>query len=176
VTPVVDHLVVGSADLDLGIQWVHERLGVPPVFGGIHDGVGTRNALLGLDAQYLEVLAVDPEQSDNSSPLRQQIESMRTPTLLTIAVAKSALERPVPMSRVRTDGVRLEWELEFTSTPLFFIDWKSCRRPSGLPDGGRITSLTVTTPEPEMLLGVEGVSVREGPWRVEASIDGKPLV
>jgi len=43
----VDHIVVGSADLDMGIRWVEERLDVAPVYGGEHKGFGTRNALLG---------------------------------------------------------------------------------------------------------------------------------
>ena len=171
----VDHLVVGSADLDVGVRWVAERLGVAPVFGGVHDGLGTRNALLGLGDQYLEVLALDPEQAATSSPISEQIKILTAPKLLTFAVARSDLRKPVPVSRVRADGVRLEWEIEFTSTPLFFIDWKDCPRPAGLPDGGRITSLSVTTPEPAMLAGVDGVSVREGSWRVEASINGKQL-
>lgn len=171
----VDHLVVGSADLDLGVQWVEERLGVAPVFGGVHAGVGTRNALLGLGDQYLEVLALDPEQAGTASFVSEQIKGLSTPTLLTLAVSKSPLQNGVPMSRVTADGVRLEWELEFTSTPLFFIDWKDSPRPSALPDGGRITSLSVMTPDPAMLVGVEGVSVRQGPWRVEATVNGKSL-
>ena len=80
------------------------------------------------------------------------------------------------MSRVRVDGVRLQWELEFTRTPLFFIDWKQVPRLSGLPDGGRISSLEITTPEPEQLSGVDGVLILKGEWRVQASVDGTPLV
>ena len=171
----VDHLVVGSADLDRGIRWVEERLGTAPVFGGVHDGLGTRNALLGLGDQYLEVLALDPEQAGTTSSVSEQVRPLAEPALVTLAVGKSELANPVPMSRVRADGVRLQWELEFTSTPLFFIDWKDCPRPSGLPDGGRITSLIVTTPDPALLAGVAGVMVQEGPWRVEALIDGRPL-
>jgi hypothetical protein len=36
--------------------------------------------------------------------------------------------------------------------------------------------LEITTPEPEKLSGVDGISIREGEWRVEASIDGTPLI
>ena len=172
----LDHLVVGSADLEAGVRWVEERLGVTPIFGGVHDGFGTRNALLGLGEQYLEVLSLDPAQADVSSPWNEKLRTMRSPALLTVAVARAPLHHPVPMSRVRVDGVRLQWELEFTRTPLFFIDWKRVPRPSGLPDGGRISSLEITTPEPEKLSGVDGISIREGEWRVEASIDGTPLI
>ena len=172
----VDHLVVGSADLEAGVRWVEERLGVSPIFGGVHDGFGTRNALLGLGEQYLEVLALDPAQADVSIPWNEQLRAMLSPGLLTVAVARAPLHHPVPMSRLRADGVRLQWELEFTRTPLFFIDWKRVPRPSGLPDGGRMSSLEITTREPEKLSGVDGISIREGEWRVEASIDGTPLI
>ena len=171
----VDHLVVGSPDLALGIRWVEERLGLAPVFGGVHAGFGTHNALLGLGDQYLEVLALDPAQPRATSWLADQIRALSSPILLTLAVAKSDLRNAVPMSRVRPDGVLLEWELEFTSTPLFFIDWKDCPRPSGLPDGGTITSLAVTTPKPALLADVAGVTVSEGPWRVKATVNGKEL-
>jgi hypothetical protein len=172
----LDHLVVGSADLDTGVRWVEERLGVQPTFGGIHEGWGTHNALLGLGDQYLEVLALDPGQPDVSIPWCDRLRAMTTPALVTLAVARSPLSDPVPMARVRADGVRMEWELQFTETPLFFIDWKQAPRPSGLPDGGRITSLRVTTPKPKELVGVDGIVVRDGPWGVEASIDETPLV
>jgi hypothetical protein len=172
----VDHLVIGSADLDRGMRWVEDRLGIPPVFGGVHVGFGTRNALLGLGDQYLEVLALDPERGRVSSRVSEQVRTSTSPRLLTVAIARTHLHSPVHMSRVRADGLRLEWELEFTSTPLFFIDWKDSPRPSGLPDGGRISSLSITTPEPATLVGVDGITVQEGDWRVEAAVDGRPLV
>jgi hypothetical protein len=91
-------------------------------------------------------------------------------------IAKQNLSKPFSMSRVRADGVVLNWDLEFTSTPLFFIDWKNSPRPSGLPDAGVITSLSVTTPEPAHLNGIEMARVLTGPmWSIEASIDGRPL-
>jgi len=175
VSLAIDHLIVGSPNLDSGIEWITYRLGVAPVFGGVHDGFGTRNALLGLGDQYLEVLALDPNQAGTSSPLSKLVSSLTKPTLLTVAIAKTDLEHPFSMSRVRADGVHLAWELELTSTPLFFIDWKDCPRPSGLPDGGRISSLAITTPDPASLADVTGISVREGAWNIEATIDGKPL-
>jgi hypothetical protein len=172
----IDHLVVGAADLDRGIAWVQRRIGTAPVFGGTHDGFGTRNALLGLGDQYLEVLALDPGQPGVRGDLAAQVAAMDEPGLLTVAVAATDLDQPISMTRVRPDGVRLEWQLSFTATPLFFIDWGLSPHPSAdLPDAGRITSCTVTTPVPDDLLGVEGVTVRSGPWHVAAEIDGRPL-
>ena len=172
--PRIDHLVVGAADLDAGIEWVRARVGVAPVPGGSHAGFGTRNALLGLGPdQYLEVLALDPGQD---APLGPLAASLGEPVLQTVCVRLDRIDDGVAMSRVRPDGVRLEWVLRFTDTPLFFIDWRDSQHPStSLPDCGRITSVTVTTPDVAAFDGVEGVVVREGDWRVEASVNGVPL-
>jgi hypothetical protein len=170
----VDHLVVGCADLDTGVGWIAERLSATPVFGGVHDGFGTRNALLGLGPQYLEVLAVDPDQPETRSS--ELLKGLVQPRVVSVAIARQDLDKPVPMSRVRSDGVRLEWSVEFTSTPLFFIDWKDSPRPTSLPDGGRVTRLFISTPDPGALAGVNGVEVHEGPWHIEASVNGTPLI
>lgn len=157
------------------MRWVKDRLGVAPIVGGVHEGFGTRNALLGLGYPYLEVLSLDPEQRDVSIPWNERVRAMTSPALLTVAIGRTPLESPIPMSRLRADGVVLEWAVEFTTTPLFFIDWMQTPRPDGLPDGGRVSSLTITTPAPDQLADVEGVSVQAGAWDVEAIINGIPL-
>lgn len=171
----VDHLVVASADLGVGVAWVEQRLGVAPAPGGVHAGLGTRNALLGLRGPYLEVMSYDPAQTGRSSRFTDLVAGRDVPALVTLAVAKADLDDPVPMSRLRPDGTVLRWRVQFTSTPLFFIDWLDSPRPAALPDGGRLTWLSVTTPVPSDLTGVPGVEVHEGPWRVEARVDGTLL-
>lgn len=39
----VDHLLLGTRDLDAGIDWVAQRTGVTAVIGGSHPGRGTHN-------------------------------------------------------------------------------------------------------------------------------------
>ena len=86
----LDHIILGTNDLDRGIAWVEQRTGVRAAFGGVHLGRGTRNALLSLGADsYLEIIAPDPQQT--SPTWFSQILAMPEPRLMTWAVHTSDL-------------------------------------------------------------------------------------
>ena len=50
----IDHFMYAVADLDDGLAWAEDAFGVAPIAGGSHEGLGTRNALLGLRARAAE--------------------------------------------------------------------------------------------------------------------------
>jgi hypothetical protein len=85
----LDHLVVASARLEAGVDWVEERLGVRPQPGGKHVAMGTHNALLKLGPRtYLEVIAVDP---DAEAPKRLRWFSLDEPAMRSRLAAGPAL-------------------------------------------------------------------------------------
>jgi Glyoxalase-like domain len=191
----VDHLLLGTSDLDRGIAWVQERTGLKPVVGGSHPGRGTRNALLSLGGrQYLEVIAPDPAQKTYSFQL--DIRSLETPRLITWAafapdldaVARTARAAglqvfgPSDGSRVRPDGKVLKWRSmgiqstfgDSTMEPVpFFIQWAqdSVHPAQDSPQGCELKSLEFAHPTPEALVRVFsalGIDGRVVPGRAPA--------
>jgi hypothetical protein len=141
VPPMFDHMILGVDDLDRGIAYMEERTSVRAVFGGVHPGRGTRNALLALGGQrYLEIIAPDPAQHVQS--WFPQLPQMHEPRLLGWAVhtddiaalakkvrdAGFSIQGPADGSRARPDGKMLRWKsfrLEDDRGGLFpfFIEW-----------------------------------------------------
>jgi catechol 2,3-dioxygenase-like lactoylglutathione lyase family enzyme len=64
----IDHVIYGTADLDLAAARVEAELGLKAAAGGRHDGVGTHNRIVPLgDGSFLELLAVaDPQEASGS--------------------------------------------------------------------------------------------------------------
>jgi Glyoxalase-like domain len=168
----VDHLLVGAADLDAGIEWVEERTGVRAAAGGVHPGGGTRNALLSLQRRrYLEVIAPDPAQSEYR--FRVDVRSLARPQLVTWAaatpdadgVARKAraagfeVAGPDAGSRARPDGVLLRWKIVSVKNDLgsagvepipFFIEWdpRSPHPSIDSPGGCDLLSFRIAHPRP----------------------------
>jgi hypothetical protein len=57
----LDHIAVSAATLEAGLAHVEAALGHCLGAGGRHAAMGTHNRLSGLGAEYLEVIAIDPD-------------------------------------------------------------------------------------------------------------------
>jgi hypothetical protein len=171
VPKTLDHLILGCTDLDAGIEFVFQHLGVRAIPGGVHPGAGTKNALLSLSQlRYLEIMAPDPLQPDAADP--RNLRTLGRPALVGWAEHRNHLDEfagvlhaagvdyvgPVPGSRQRPDGSVLNWkslslkENEHGILP-FFIEWGTTTiHPSvDSPKGCRLDSLQITTPNPASL-------------------------
>jgi hypothetical protein len=174
----VDHLLLGSADLDRGIAWVEKLTGVRAVIGGSHPGVGTRNALISLGGrQYVEIIAPDPAQTAYNFPI--DVRMLTEPRLITWAAAtrditvtaKNAQEAgyqifgPRDGSRTRPDGKVLKWKtlgvvnqfgLQGIEPIPFFIQWAadSLHPSQDSPKGCELRTFKIEHPEPANVMAM----------------------
>ena len=138
---LLDHILVGSPDLEKGIAFIEERTGVRAAFGGVHPGAGTQNALLSLGKnRYLEIIAPDPKQPNTED--KRNLRTLEEPVLVGWAQHPGDIEAfaqrlksegvevvgPKPGSRKRPDGRVLNWKtlaLKDDGDGLFpfFIEW-----------------------------------------------------
>ena len=145
-TPAVfDHLVVGAASLEQGLDWVEARLGVRLPPGGTHPRMGTHNHLTALgSACCLEVIAVDPAAAPPSRPRWFGLDEPETrarlverPRLLTWVAGCGDLE--ARLARSRAAAAALGRAVEMTRGDLV---WRiSIRDDGALPEGGTLPAL-----------------------------------
>ena len=166
----VDHLILGVNDLDAGIAWFEKATGVKAVLGGVHPGVGTRNALASLGGKrYVEILAPDPAQTEFK--FRIDVRKLTEPRLVNWAATTADVEAvakkgaatgyelfgPRAGSRARPDGKTLRWELLGVMHDLeangvdpipFFIEWSadSVHPSQESPTGCELTALEIEHP------------------------------
>jgi len=176
-TVIVDHIIVGISDLEVGIEQLEALTGVRAVIGGEHPGRGTRNALISLGSgHYLELLAPVPGGViDEFDDLAGDLETFSELTPLGWAASTSSMDAlaqkltaagyeidgPVPGSRVKPDGSVLEWKTLVITQPLldgapFFIEWgESSVHPSeSSPEGCELATLQVGDPDAVELRGL----------------------
>lgn len=175
VPTLLDHILLGSQDLQLGIDVVAEHTGVAAVFGGVHPGRGTQNALLSLgERRYLEIIAPDPAQPDAKNPLARELRSLQRPRLVgwaahpgnlhafgeKLRAAQIAFQGPTPGSRKRPDGRLLEWQTlsladDASGLLPFFIEWApgSSHPSTDAPGGCSLLVFAAETPNPAELTG-----------------------
>jgi hypothetical protein len=169
----LDHILLGCNDLDRGIAFVEQRTGIRAVFGGVHPGRGTRNALLSLGEQhYLEIIAPDPAQSGASATDHYGLQKLNEPRLVNWAAHPGNLDQfasrlraahvdfdgPTPGSRERPDGRLLQWKTlnlhdDHDGLLPFFIEWSAdTTHPSAdAPSGCKIVNFSVSCPDDSKL-------------------------
>lgn len=194
----MDHLVFGVPDLAQGIELVASRTGVRPSFGGQHPGRGTHNALLSLGGwQYLEIIAMDPEQTNAPGLLFAELATLSQPRIIGWADAVDSVEDvaarartagiatvgPLAGARSQTDGTLLTWKtLRLANPPLegmpFFIEWQpgTVHPSQSTPSGCQLASFEIEHPDADAMLralrslGVEAIVSRGAQVRLKARL------
>ena len=174
--PLLDHIILGCNDLDAGIRFVQERIGVRAAPGGVHPDRGTANALLSLgDRHYLEIMAPDPNAKDVQAWAARQLEGLKSlanPRLVGWAVHRDDIESlakkfqqsgrrilgPWPGSRKQPDGRVVSWKSLSLADDRhgllpFFIEWgKDSVHPSATaPTGSHIERFALADSDTEEL-------------------------
>jgi hypothetical protein len=160
----IDHILLGTADLDRGSAEFERLTGVKPVFGGKHP-FGTQNALVSLgDGTYLELIAPQPGSSVDLD--MADLTKLDHLTPIGWAVSASdimALKKIVPVtdpkagSRTTPAGAMLRWQTANPATAIqgapFFIAWApGTPHPSTTsPRGCSLVNFDVQTPDADAL-------------------------
>jgi hypothetical protein len=183
----IDHVIVGVADLNRGMDQFEQLTGVRPVIGGESPGRGTRNALVSLgNGRYLELLA--PRSDTSSSADIDVLRRLKHLTPLRWVVSTSQPEvtvghlrqlgyqisDPLPGSRMKPDGTTLKWvrfritKPELEQAPAL-ICWDSLSLHPSIdsPTGCDLTDLTLVVssqaPYQRLLEALPvGVGIRKG--------------
>lgn len=135
----IDHVVLGSLDLDATSERFLDEHGLASVPGGLHAAWGTANRIVPLGDDYVEFLAVvDPAVAEASrfgrflSQLTAEGDRWFTVCMadddIESTAARLGLE-VVPGARVRPDGTEVRWRGAGLEDPKrdpwlpFFIEW-----------------------------------------------------
>jgi hypothetical protein len=174
----VDHLLLGTRDLDAGIEWVAKKFGVKAAVGGSHPGRGSRNALIAFrQRRYLEIIAPDPAQPPEN--LTRNLRTLEEPRLIAwasastdlSALAKRLQERgqrvtgPLDGARIRPDGGKLAWrtlsleeafEQDGADPIPFFIQWspESSHPSQDSPQGCDVIGFVIEHPKADAVRGL----------------------
>ena len=187
----LDHILLGVNDLDRGIAWMEERSGVRAMFGGVHPGRGTRNALLSLGPlRYLEIIAPDPAQlssAGQAESMGDQLKALTAPRLIGWAahtvnlmevVKKAAaagidIQNPRDGSRARPDGKVLRWrsaalQTDFDGVLPFFIEWgaETIHPSQDAPAGCLLDRFSIESPQVKDMRRIAG--------QLGLDVDAKP--
>ena len=198
----VDHVLIGTDDLDLAAVAIEARYGLASVAGGRHPAWGTANRIVPLGDTYLELVAVADPEIAAGTPFGRRVAAAPSGQPIGWAVRTDSIEAVgrrlglpvVSGSRAAPGGTLLTWSSVGVDVAMgesglpFFIQWGAqtpfpgatrIRHPAG---SGRLKRISLTG-DPERLADWLGdhelpIAVEAGPPRlseVVLSIAGRDL-
>jgi hypothetical protein len=144
----LDHVIYGTADLDVATARIETELGLEVLPGGRHEGQGSHNRIVPLGPGYLELLAIFDRAEAEASPIGRLLLERIDDGLMAWAVSgvdvpATAERLGTPLHTVRRDGMTahvtgVEAALTDASLP-FFVGSDAPGHPG---DGGTAGGLT----------------------------------
>jgi hypothetical protein len=197
VTPTnnaIDHIVLGTSDLDKAIDDFEAMTGVRPLMVVSHNGLGTKSARVAFEScAFLEFLGPDPKQSGNM-PMAQKLAKIPEGKLVPIHYAiyhdKAADFKKTTWSDMglECDQVTMiakdrsqpwKWDMFFLEgheeegLMPFFINWGDSQHAAGrLPIVGTLNKVTVHSSDDKvkkLVQGVKGIEYADGADLLEVS-------
>ena len=174
----IDHVVIAAIDLEQGVRYVREQLGVDIPFGGEHPLMGTHNHLMQLgEAVFLEVIAVNPLGEQPLQPRWYGLDDpyvrariVEEPTLVGWVVNTSSIDavlaaasvqgrdfgKTVPVTRGNLKwkfGLPDDGRLLAAGMLPYIIEWDSNTHPAALmaDTGCRLVRLVIEHPHRDWL-------------------------
>lgn len=166
----IDHIAYAVPNLQDGCSQLEELLGCKVTIGGRHLNNGTHNALINLGSEiYLEVLAIDHDNKEITSPRWMGVDLISEPKITRWAMKTNDLPSDLTVlkmhhpehgesfegSRVKQDGSILQWNMAIpTAAPAvdlapFAVDWKDSIHPTlTLPDECTLMEMELMHPTP----------------------------
>jgi len=170
----LDHIAVIAPDLDEGVAWLRDVLGVEAPKGGFHPEMGTHNHLLRLgDNVYAEVIAIAPDAPrpshrrwfglDDRDAVRRRWDAGRclgayvarcTDVAATVGAQAGTFGTPMQISRGDRQwmfAVRPDGELPLGGALPCLMDWgeRGTPAPTMTDFGLRLQNLLVEAPDPD---------------------------
>ena len=171
----IDHFAIGANNLELGISFLQEQLGVEIPRGGKHPAMSTHNCLAQSgNSSFIELISIDPEAPDPGrvrwftlDDPKTQARIAEAPKALCWVVNTDDLEAVIAASPVDLGEVLelsrgdLSWKLTVPKDGSLveggllpaFIEWSREPHPSsGMQDiGVELKTVRLTHPDPEKL-------------------------
>ncbi|MET1416485.1 VOC family protein [Roseibium sp. HPY-6] len=176
----IDHFAIGCSDLETGVAYIQEKLGVSVPKGGKHAAMSTHNCVMQAgNESFFELIAIDPDAPDPGrarwftldDPATQKRLSER-PRALTWVVNTTDLDRVIADSPVDLGEV-----VDFARGDR---TWRlTVPRDGSLPENGLLPAFIEWSPGPHPSTGQQDLEVRlqsvqlthPDPSRIEAMLD-----
>jgi len=185
---VIDHIVLGTSDLDRALEDFESLTGAKPVMVVSLNGLGTKSARIAFNScSFLEIIGPDPKQSSRPLgdklgaipegkmiPIHYAVRHRKAPQMKESEFAEMGFPECDQVTMVAKDrGLPWTWDLVFmeghedAGLVPYFVNWRDSHHASGrLPVVGDLKTVVVRAPSDnaihKLLANVEGVETEDG--------------